>query len=407
MKKILFILLSIQMLFALEVKEIKKGDVIEDSIQRLEKKYYKVGIHNLKNIRVTLTNMTKDVDLYLKTETFSDVKDNNPMEQRVPTIRRNDCYSSNGRGENEECYYRVIGPAPGTYDAGVYILVYGFEAGSYRLEVKEEEAEKIDEISEKPTNGKVKKGESKQYKIYGKAGETIEVSLFDLSDDADLRLKIGRKAALRTFDCKSINGGTKTDSCSVSLKKDSWVYAQVYGYQNAKYSIKRTQKIVNPTTYAYKVCHQEEVTSNSNLDVICNKNSYIDGAFVLIKDKSKLLYTAGQQSHAEVTVKRGHGTAKIFGNNDAESFTVAYTNNNEYTFYCLSEQAIEVLNFPIPKDSIIKKTYIAQRNSDIWQIYIIYSNNKTGVTYKNTYTSTDYVLPYKLESHKEIPSPKI
>jgi uncharacterized protein YpmS len=259
------------MLFALEVQELKKGDVIEDSVKRLEKKYYKVGIDNLKNIHVTLTNMTKDIDLYLKTETYSDVKDNTPIEQRVPTIRKNDCYSSNGRGIDEECNYRVVGPAPGDYDANVYILVYGFEAGSYRLEVKEEEAEKIDSLSEEPLRGKVEKGESKQYKIYGKAGETILTTLFRLTGDADLRVKIGRKANLHTFDCKSINGGTKTDSCSVTLKRNNTVYVNVYGYKGANYSIKGT--ILTPNekkallSKAKKHCLNQK---NSTSKILCS-----------------------------------------------------------------------------------------------------------------------------------------
>jgi len=410
MKKILFILLSIQMLFALEVKEIKKGDVIEDSIQRLEKKYYKVGIHNLKNIRVTLTNMTKDIDLYLKTETFSDVKENNPIEQRVPTIRRNDCYSSNGRGENEECYYRIIGPAPGTYDAGVYILVYGFEAGNYRLEVKEEETEKIDKISKKPTKGKVKKGESKQYKIYGKAGQTIEASLFDLSDDADLRLKIGRKAGLRTFDCKSINGGTKTDSCSVTLKSSDTVYVQVYGYRSANYSIRagvvinnEDDKLIKKTT-DFCLKDPKGHLSTTETEIICSEmHGRLDGAYVLDKKEYKLMYIKDEKIIQKRTVIQGNRATKLIKNNDNESFTVAYYNGLTYSFYAfLGSEIKEVLKYPIPNQAKVTKVYIAQKNSDIWQIYLEYTDKKSGKSYRDLYYSNHFSYTYSFKSHTEI-----
>jgi hypothetical protein len=243
MKKLFFILLSIQVLFALDVQELKKGDVIEDNIQRLEKKYYKVGIADLKNIRVSVNNLSDDVDIYVKSEHLDDLESNKPIEDIVPTMRRHDCYSANSKRENEECYFQIHSPIPSAEDINVYILVYGFKAASYRLEVKEEAAEKIDILSEKSMQGEVKKGESKQYRISGKAGQTIEAKIFNLTADADLRMKFGKKAGLHTFDCKSTNGSTKADSCSITLEKSGTVYVQVYGYRAANFSI--TGAVVN------------------------------------------------------------------------------------------------------------------------------------------------------------------
>jgi hypothetical protein len=398
------------MLFALEIKEIKKGDIIEDSVERLEKKYYKVGIDNLKNIHVTLTNMTKDIDLYLKTETYSDVKDNTPIEQRVPTIRKNDCYSSNGRGIDEECNYRVVGPAPGAYDANVYILVYGFEAGSYRLEVKEEEAEKIDSLSEEPLRGKVEKGESKQYKIYGKAGETVEASIFNLTGDADIRLKIGRKANLHTFDCKSINGGTKTDSCSVTLKHADTVYVHVYGYNSANYSITGSHtannvddKLIKKTT-EFCLDNQGGTTNSSEEEIICAEmHGRQDGAYVLDKKNYRVLYIKNEQITQQKDVTRGNKSPRIVDNKDNESYTIAYYNGLTYTFYAfLGNEIKEVLKYTIPNQAKVTKVYIAQKNSDIWQIYLEYTDTKSEKSYRDVYYSSDFRNNYILHSHKEI-----
>jgi len=410
MKILLFILLSIQILSALEVKEIKKGEIIEDSVERLEKKYYKVGISNLHNIRVTLTNLTDDVDLYLRTETLSDLWDKKPIEDIVPAIRKNDCYSSNGGTSDEVCSYLIVGPAPGAYDADVYILVYGFKAGSYHIEVKEEAREEIEKISENSINGVVKKGESKQYRIHGKAGETISATLFNLTDDADLRVKIGRKAGLHAFDCKSTNGGTKKDECSVTLKTDAMVYVQVYGYKGANYSIKGSHTINNADDKLIKkvtdfcLDNQGGTENTSETEIICAEmHGNSDGAYVLDKNNDRVLYIKGEQIIQQKTVKRGNQPRKIIDNSDDESYTIAYYNGLTYSFYVFLENEIkEVLKYEIPKQVEITKVYIAQKNSDIWQIYLEYTDKESGKRYRDVYYSNYFSHNYSFKSHTEI-----
>jgi len=411
MKILLFILLSIQMLSALEIKELKKGDIIEDSVEKLEKKYYKVGIQNLHDIRLTLTNLSNDVDLYLRTDNFFDKWDKEPiMENLVPTLRRNDCYSSNSNRQNEECYYQVIGPAPGSYDANVYILVYGFKAGSYRLEVKEEEREKIHKISKNPIKGKVKKGESTQYKIYGKAGETIAATIFNLTDDADLRLKIGRKAGLHVFDCKSTNGKNKKDECSVTLTKNATVYIQVYGYKSANYSItashieNNVDNILIKKATDFCLNNQGRTINDSDAEIICAEmHGQQDGAYVLDKKNYRILYVKNAQIVQQKSVKRGNQPTRIIDNKDNESYTIAYYNGVTYNFYAfLGNEIKEVLKYNIPNQSEVTKVYIAQKNSDIWQIYLEYTNKESGQSYRDVYDSNHFSNIYSFQSHTEI-----
>ena len=399
-----------QMLFALEVKEIKKGDVIEDSIQRLEKKYYKVGIQNLKNIRVTMTQLTNDVDLYVRTETLSDVINNTPIEDMVPTIRKNDCYSSNSNRENEECNYQIVGPAPGGYDATVYILVYGFKAGNYKITANEESVKTIETISEKPIEGKVKKGASKQYKIYGKKGQTVQASISNLTGDADIRLKIGRKAGLRTFDCKSINGGTKKDECSVTLTENATVYVQVYGYNSANYSITGSHtansiddKLIKKAT-DFCLNNQGETVNSSETEIICAEmHGNQDGAYVLDKKNYRILYIKNEQIVQQKSVKRGNQPTRIIDNKDDESYTIAYYNGLTYNFYAfLGDEIKEVLKYNIPNPAEVTKVYIAQKNSDIWQIYLEYTNKESGQSYRDVYYSNHFSNIYSFQSHTEI-----
>ena len=402
MKKLFFVIVSIQMLFGIEVIELQKGDTVEGSVKRLEKKYYKVGIHNLKDIRVKLTELNEDVDLYVRTESLNDAKNNVPIEKKVADIRRNDCYSSNSNTEDEECRYRVVGPAPGTYDATVYIMVYGFKSSSYKLEVTQEDREKIDELTTDITKGRVKKGETVQYKIYGEVGETVKVSLFDLTADADLRLKIGKKANKHNFDCKSNNGGTKVDSCSVTLDRDAWVYVQVDGYRSADYSIKRdNHQNSDIVSYAEGICLEGKSSTDSNIDVVCNDMH--DGnpeIFTLVKDKAELLMIYKGAILKKISVEKGTKTPKLYGNNDHETSTVVYFNGSSYDFYAFRSDFKKVLSVPLEVNTEVSRIYIAQKNSDFYQIILEYSDGNKS--YRDDYLSRDYFATYTLDSHKEI-----
>ncbi len=208
-KKLLLILvLSMQILFATGIEEeLNSGDVIENYIAQKEKQYFKIKVPKNRSLRVDLSNLSADVDLYVKRD-------------KLPTIRSNDCYSSNSNTANEECILNNTDNA-----SSYYILVYGFKTTNYKLSAFVEELEKIPVLSHEEIQDSVKKG------------ETIKVKLYNLTADADLRLKIGRKANRHTFDCKSTNGGTKDEICSVILKNDDDVYVNVDGYRSANYSI--------------------------------------------------------------------------------------------------------------------------------------------------------------------------
>ena len=220
-KLLLIFILTMQILFATGIEEeLNSGDVINKSIVQKEKQYFKIKVPKDRSLRVDLTNLSADIDLYVKRD-------------KLPTIRSNDCYSSNSNRKNEECILNNTDKESPYY----YILVYGFKTANYQLSVSVEELEELPILTHEEIQGSVKKGESKNYKIPAKKGETVKVKLYNLTADADLRLKIGRKANRHTFNCKSINNGTKDEICSVTLKSDDDVYVNVAGYRSANYSI--------------------------------------------------------------------------------------------------------------------------------------------------------------------------
>lgn len=242
MKKLLFIMLSVQVLFATGIKELKSGDSVETSIIKMEKHIYKIKVPKNRSLKVDLSNLTADIDLYVR------AKD-------IPTIRVNDCYSSNSHLENEAC---TLNNNNETSD--YYILVYGYEEGKYKLNISVSELEKVTVLPKEGISGEVAKGEKKDYKFFAKKGEVVNVKLFDLTADADIRVKVGKKANQHSFDCKSTNGGTKEERCSVILKEDAWVYVQVDGYRHAKYKIKLEYPLL-----AYLNPSDIYVTTNGNI----------------------------------------------------------------------------------------------------------------------------------------------
>ena len=268
MNKLLWIALSIglsiQLLSATSTLPLTSGKAIDGTVKQKERKYYNITVPKNKSIRVNLTELEADVNLY--------VKKGNKVR-----VRLNDCYSSNSNRENEECIITNEG------ETSIYtILVNGFRESSYTLKATIEEAEKIPTLTNDAIKDEVAHKEGKQYRLAGKKGETITITLSDLTADADLRVKVGRKAGLHSFDCKSNNGATKTEECVITPKKDTMVYVHVYGYKAANYSLKAVKETSNPCITREelnnKLLHHENVTDvNTSCITDMSRLSYYMG----------------------------------------------------------------------------------------------------------------------------------
>ena len=128
MKKLFLFLMTIQLLLAVDIKEIYVGDIINDDIQSMQKKYFKVKVAPGKQITVKVTHLTGDVDLYLKTETRN---------RRLPGFRSYNCRSVKRGKKSESCTYLIKGYRGDQSEQTVNILLYGFHFSNYVLEVKE------------------------------------------------------------------------------------------------------------------------------------------------------------------------------------------------------------------------------------------------------------------------------
>ena len=220
MKKLLLIpIVGLQMLHAGGIQNLTVDQTISDSVKYKEKHYYTVSVPKGKYLKVNLTKLKADVDLYVKTGS-------------KPTIRNNNCYSTNSYTKDETCTYKVES------DERVYILVNGFKGSSYNLKASILDTDSITTMSvREKANKEIKKGESHKYKVVAKKGDRLNFALYN-NGDADLRVKVGREAKLHVFDCKSTKGKNQLDECSVTLKKDATVYAYINGYHtNTSYTL--------------------------------------------------------------------------------------------------------------------------------------------------------------------------
>ena len=129
MKKILFMLLSIQLLFSSPIQQLELDKIIKNRIEEKEKKYYKVTVPPNSILRVNLTDLEADIDLY--------VKKSNKVK-----LRFNDCHSSNTNTKDEECILLNKSNKYSEYN----ILVYGFEESSYLLQTSLSKKESINSI---------------------------------------------------------------------------------------------------------------------------------------------------------------------------------------------------------------------------------------------------------------------
>ncbi len=225
MKKIILILSTMQLLFAnisYEKLDYSAMELEERTIKQYEKQYFTVDVPNGEELTVKLIDLSADVDLYVA------------QGWTEPTLRSSDCKSANGGNKEEEC--TVSAPNYKRHN----IMVYGFRDATYKIVPDSREETPLPFLGKQAIEKHVGINQHHQYRIKSKAGETVTVRLSELTADADLKLSLGHKVRKNSFSCKSTNGGTKTDECSVTNSRGyDYVYIDVFGFRSADYKLER------------------------------------------------------------------------------------------------------------------------------------------------------------------------
>jgi len=221
MKKILFFILFTNVLFA-DVTTIISGEEISGSIEKSEIIHYKISASAGKTVEILLNGLDNDADLRVRIG----------AKAKGGTYN---CKSTNDGINPDSCSVTL------TENNDVYIRINGFRATNYTLKARiinsENKADAIALTSAQSLSSSIERGEINHYKISALAGNTVNIQLDGLSDDADLHVRIGALAKGGTYDCKSTNMGTTADTCSVTLTSDADVFIRIYGYRATNYTL--------------------------------------------------------------------------------------------------------------------------------------------------------------------------
>ncbi len=222
MKKIIFFLIFANLLFASDTSVVF-GQTVSSHVNRGESNYYLISASNGDTITSNLVGLGDNADLYVKIG-------------GRPTSSRNDCTSTNGGIENENCSVTL------DHDAMVYVRVYGHRATDYQVTVTKNGAgNNIPTLtSGQAISDSVAQGAEKHYQINMTTGQSLDSLISNLTDDNDLYVRMGQIATRDFYDCRSTNGNTQNDACSVTATQNTTAYITVYGYRAANYTLTAT-----------------------------------------------------------------------------------------------------------------------------------------------------------------------
>ena len=327
-KKILLLALTAQILFSLPlIKEIKSADVIDGSVNYKKKLYFSITVPKDKSLEIKLNNLTADTDLYV-------------AQDRIPRIRKNDCYSSNSKTADEECTINIRNN--GIVPSKVNIMVYGFRTSKFDLIatiIEPQEIKKI-YINEYSKND-ISFNKSHDFKFEGKKNTSYRINLNIGRGDADLRIKVGKKANKHTFDCKSTKGGTQKDSCLITLKDDTTLYLNVFGYRSSNYKLNIKEYQKEPIT----LDQLKQMIANGE-DVTLVNTSKITDMSELFKDTNNFNQNIGSWDVSNVTNMKGMFYYATKFNQSIENWNVSNVTDMQDMFHAAFSfnQALEKWN---------------------------------------------------------------
>ncbi len=185
---------------------------------------------NARTATVTMSGLTGDGDLYLKLGAQADDS----------TF---DCKSDAGGTSTESCTLAV------PENATLHIAMHGWAATDFSLSTSASDTGGGGGGS--TTGGELAAGESasgsaglKEWHHYtltpAATARSVTATLNGLTADGDLYLRLGSQNDGSTFDCRSDNGGTSQESCTVDVAANETLHIGVHGWQATDYALSTT-----------------------------------------------------------------------------------------------------------------------------------------------------------------------
>ncbi|WPD22517.1 MAG: pre-peptidase C-terminal domain-containing protein [Candidatus Electrothrix scaldis] len=208
------------------ITELTSGQQVSGSVSQGDWKQYKITASSSDTeLQVNLTNLSADVDLYVRKDLS-------------PTQTSYDCRPYNGGTASESC------TLPNSGETTWYISVYGYRSGSFDLEatLAGQAVYPAEELSSgQQANGSVGLQGWKNYQITASSSDTeLQVDLTNLSADVDLYVRKDLSPTQTAYDCRPYNGGTSSESCTLPNSGETTWYISVYGYQAGSFDLMAT-----------------------------------------------------------------------------------------------------------------------------------------------------------------------
>ncbi len=247
------------------VVELTSGEHVSDTVEYDDWKQYKIiSSASDTELQVDLTDLSADVDLYVK-------------QGAVPTLSSYDCRPYRGGTTSESCTLSNNG------ETEWYISVHGYRAGNFELEAILSGDNSVTTLtSGNQVSDSIDYQTWKQFKITAGSSDTmLQVELSGLSADLDLYVKQGEVPTSSSYDCRPYLAGTNSEHCTMTNSGETDWYIGVYGYQAGDFDLKvLTNRPLEPT---HKAIFLTSERYNGNLggvggaDQKCNERARAAG----------------------------------------------------------------------------------------------------------------------------------
>jgi len=236
-RKLLFIILMSQVVFS--ATTLSSGVSKSGSVNEGAWKYYTISASAGSTVTVNMTGLSSDVDLYVK-------------KGSQPTTNSYDERPYDGGTTSESATVTV------SSSTTVYIGVQGFTSGSFTIKATVSGGSSSGGSSSGGSNGgssnsgittlssgvaqsgSVNEGAWTYYTISASAGSTVTVNMTGLSSDVDLYVKKGSQPTTNSYDERPYDGGTTSESATVTVSSSTIVYIGVQGFTSGSFTIKAT-----------------------------------------------------------------------------------------------------------------------------------------------------------------------
>ncbi len=210
------------------ITTLTSAQAISSAVNERAEKHYKIDMTAGQSLDSLISNLSADSDLYVKMG-------------ELPTGSSFDCKSTKGNTQDDGCSITA------TQNTTAFITVYGYQSSNYTITATLHNGNNGGGIptlvSGESVSASVARGDMKYYKIQAHLGDKIIATISGLTNIAHIYMKKGEKPTRASYDCRGVDMGATTNSCSLSITDDTEVFIGVSGFRASDYLLRATAEL--------------------------------------------------------------------------------------------------------------------------------------------------------------------